>query len=72
MPGRTITKLLVGLVVLLAAFFVYRYLFVSSAPAAEIPGLQTVGEAAGPPPGGGAGAAGEIIPPLPAVHGGTH
>ncbi len=42
MSSRPLTKILIILVVLVAAFFLYRYLFVSSAPA-ETPGLQAVG-----------------------------
>lgn len=51
MSSRAIIKLLIGLVVLLAAFFSYKYFFVPSTPDADIPGLQAVsgdGLAAGP------------------------
>ena len=41
MSSRSIIKLLIGLVILLVAFFVYKYFFVSSAPD-DTPGLQAV------------------------------
>ena len=41
MSSRSIIKLLIGLVILLVAFFVYKYFFVSSEPD-DTPGLQAV------------------------------
>ena len=46
MFGRSIAKLLIALAVLLAAFFLYRYLFVSSA-SPETPGLQAASDLIG-------------------------
>lgn len=42
MSSRSIIKLLIGLVILLATFFIYKYFFVSSAPDTNTPGLQAV------------------------------
>ena len=42
MSSRTIIKLLIGLVILLAAFFGYKYFFVPSTPDTNTPGLQAV------------------------------
>ena|SRR3989344_2141647 len=44
MSSRLIIKLGVGLLVLIAAFFLYRYIFVSSPAVDNNPGLQAVGE----------------------------
>ena len=44
MSSRFIIKLLVILLVLVAAFFLYRYLFVSSPAVDNRPGLEAVGD----------------------------
>ena len=44
MSSRFIIKLLVILLVLVAAFFLYRYLFVSSPAVDNSPGLEAVGD----------------------------
>jgi hypothetical protein len=47
MSSRFIIKLLVGLLVLVAAFFLYRYIFVSSPAVDNSPGLEAVGSGEG-------------------------